>query len=177
MTLPDPAPGPSIRADIVDVYVFRHCPGHNPPAQPTHVEFLQLRRATGMLAGSWQPLMGHIQPRESALQAALRELNEELGLAAHHHALSRFWALEQVHPYFLAPLDAIVLSPRFAAEVRPDWQPRLSPEHDAHRWVAADHIDQFMWPGQRAAVAEILNVLLAPGSAAEAALRIDPRST
>jgi len=75
------------------------------------------------------------------------------------------WAMEQVHPFFIAELDAIVMSPRFAVEVSGDWSPRLNDEHKAHRWVSAREIESaFMWPGQIAACREIIDRLLPEGS-------------
>jgi hypothetical protein len=56
----------------------------------------------------------------------------------------------------MASIDAVVLSPRFATEVRGSWAPTLNPEHSAFRWVPAAEADAaFMWPGQRASCAEI----------------------
>src|SRR4051812_5160568 len=99
---------PAVRTDIVEVFVFRRLVGHG-------VEFLQLRRTPAPLAGSWQPVMGHVEPGETATAAALRELREETGYAP-GSGLLRFWQLELVNTFFLASLDAIMLSPGFAAE-------------------------------------------------------------
>ncbi len=185
-----PRGGPGVRTDVVDVYVFRrrvqqaekHI-GETPPARHV-VEFLQVLRASEPLAQTWHPVMGHIEPGETAVACALRELDEELGLCAgggaeeddakkQNPALVGVWALEQVHPFFIAELDAIVMSPRFAAEVAGDWQPRLNDEHSAHRWVAAeDAARSFMWPGQHAAVREILEHLLPEGSLSRARLAV-----
>lgn len=183
-----PRGGPSVRTDVVDVYVFRRCesestggtpvPRHAdlslPREAPSHaqmVEFLQVLRASEPLADTWHPVMGHIEPGETAVRCALRELDEELGLCVggggkrRDPALVGVWALEQVHPFFIAELDAIVMSPRFAAEVTSEWSPRLNDEHSAHRWVAQeDAARMFMWPGQRAAVREIVESLLVEGS-------------
>jgi len=146
-------PGPRLRADVIDVYVFRTTNAR----RRAPVEFLQLLRATPPLEGTWHPVMGHIEPGETAVDAARRELREELSLAA--PALVDLFALEQVHPYYLPALDAIVCSPRFAARVEPRWQPRLNAEHSRHRWVKADTAPaRFMWPGQRAAITEVLYI-------------------
>ena len=81
------------------------------------------------------------------------------------------WALEQVHPFFVPAIDAVVLSPRFALEVPAAFRPALNSEHSDYRWVderdARDAASGcFMWPGQRQAIAEILESLArddAPG--------------
>ena len=83
------------------------------------------------------------------------------------------WALEQVHPFFVAELDAVVMSPRLAVEVTGTWEPRLNGEHSGSRWIAAHQAHRyFMWPGQVAAVREITEWLLKPGSLAAEALRL-----
>jgi 8-oxo-dGTP pyrophosphatase MutT (NUDIX family) len=143
------SPGVKFRTDIVDVYVFKHA--------PEGVRFLQLLRTGNTLSDTWQPVMGHMESWESAAQCALRELEEETSLTRESPQLVGFWALEQVHPYYMASLDTIIMSPRFAAEVAVDWEPKTNAEHSKARWIAGDSIDEsFMWPGQRAAIAEIL---------------------
>lgn len=159
-----PTPGPAVRTDLVDVHVFRR-------PSPRSVEFLQLRRRVPPLAGSWQPVMGHVEPGESAVAAARRELREETGW--HGPVLRGFWQLESVNAFFLASLDAVVLSPCFAAEVAADAQPTLDAAHDAVRWVGRDHADRcFLWPGQRQAIEQIVRDLLDPQSPVAAVLRL-----
>jgi 8-oxo-dGTP pyrophosphatase MutT (NUDIX family) len=154
----------AIRADLVDVYLFRR--------RGAETEFLQLRRAADALRGTWHPVMGHIEPGETAVACAARELGEEVGLKRGDPAWLGFWALQGIHPYFLAARDAVMLTPRFAAEVALAWSPILDAEHDAHRWVPAPDIDtMFLWPGQRAACHEVLTVIM-PGGPTEAALRL-----
>ncbi len=155
-----------IRTDIVDVYIFRRNDGAT--------ELLQLLRAGEPMGGTWHPLMGHTVPGESAAACALRELHEELGLAVGEAAILGFWQLEQVHPYFIASLDCVVMSPRFCVEVDSGWTPKLNIEHTDHRWAAA--LSAFMWPGQRAAVAEVLRIAAEPDSPYAQSLRIDPGS-
>ena len=167
--------GPELRTDIVDVYVFRRSTKGGAPAHG--VQFLQLRRVGGALDKTWQPVMGHIQPNETATRAALRELHEETRYAR-GHGLIGFWQLETVNTYFLAAKDVVMLSPCFAAEVEPGVVPCLNREHDAARWVPRDRVDQaFLWPGQRAALQEVVRDILAnPRDAAPSVadrLRID----
>jgi 8-oxo-dGTP pyrophosphatase MutT (NUDIX family) len=151
-----------MRSDIIDVYIVRRGPGG--------VEFLQLLRASDPLKNTWHPIMGHVEAGETAIQTAIRELGEEVGLAPRDPSLLGLWALEQVYPYYVAEIDCIVLSPRFAAEVVPAWEPRLNSEHSAARWV--DDASAFMWPGQKRCVSEILAEIVPQHSLSRQSLRI-----
>lgn len=196
----EPAGGPRIRSDVVDVYIFQRATkpprpvvgasavssswgGTTPDtgADPAHgVYFLQLQRTRDPLGGTWHPIMGHCEKGETAVQCAFREMAEEVGLSRGDppHAVRGVWALEQVHPFFIAELDAIVMSPRFAVEVAAGWSPRLNDEHAGYRWVhSRDAVlpcgdGAFNWPGQRAAAREIVESLLVEGSVCEERLRI-----
>ncbi len=139
--------GVTVRTDLVDVYIFRIVP-------TGELQFLQLLRATEPMNATWQPVMGHIEEGETAIETALRELQEEVALIA---AAEQLHALEQVHPYFLPRLNAVFLSPRFALRVDADWAPVLNEEHTDWRWTAsADVESRFMWPGQWASIREIM---------------------
>jgi len=172
---------PSVRADIIDAYIFRRAGSEpsraredadtasQPGARDAHssdtpaIELLQLRRARAPLTHTWQPVMGHVEPGETAVRCLWRELAEETGLAPAD--VLGAWALEQVHPFYLPELDAVMLSPRFAVEVAGDWTPRLNHEHDASRWVpAAEAESRFMWPGQQAAIEELIGLLSSDAS-------------
>ncbi|HYE02303.1 MAG TPA: NUDIX domain-containing protein [Phycisphaerales bacterium] len=168
-----PDGGPVLRSDVVDVYLFKKAPS---PAGLDSVAFLQLLRSDAPLAGTWQPVMGHVRAGETAPVCAIRELEEETGLAWGDAAMLGMWALEQVHPYYVAAIDAIMFSPRFAVEVSPDWSPTLSPAHTDARWIdASETWRRFMWPGQVAACAEVASSLARPGALCCEALRITDR--
>lgn len=154
-----------MRTDLVDLYIFTI-------TSSGQVLLLQLRRAREPMLGSWHPVMGHIEPTETAVAAALRELHEETGLAPHSPAWAGFWQLEQVHPFFMADTNQIWLTPRFAVRVTPGWSPTLNAEHDAVRWIDADHAHRhFLWPGQTLAIQEVFRTIL-PGGPASECLRI-----
>lgn len=152
----------------MDVYIVRRA--------EEHLEFLQLRRSPRhreTLAGTWQPIMGHVEREESAIDTALRELAEEVGLERGSDDFIAMWALQGVHPYFLASRDAIMLSPRFVVEVSPTWVPKLNDEHDDWRWVCGDDVaSSFLWPGQVHACAECNELLATPSHAADSAHRL-----
>ena len=151
--------GPRIRTDIVDVYVFRT------GDTPDDIDFLQLRRTRPPMRADWHPVMGHTRDGESALDCVLRELREEVGLDARSDAARGLWQLEQVHPFFLAERNEIILSPRFAVRVGASWTPILNDEHDAHRWASLEDLEAlFRWPGQRACCREIAEEIVARGA-------------
>jgi 8-oxo-dGTP pyrophosphatase MutT (NUDIX family) len=161
---------PVIRTDLIDIYLFRRTAATD-NAVAGNVEFLQLRRCAGALAGSWQTIMGHAHAGETAVQTALRELREETAFAP--PVLLNMWQLEELNTFFLASHDAIVMSPCFAAEVAPGSEPTLNDEHDALRWVKRDHAEGcFVWPGQRQAIAGICRDILAADAPMREALRI-----
>jgi dATP pyrophosphohydrolase len=156
---------PTLRTDVVDVYVARR--------GALGLEFLQLLRAQEPLAKTWQPVMGHVEANEHGVQAAKREMKEEVGLACGDGHVLAMYALEQVHPFYIAELDCVMLSPRFVVEVAAGWSPSQqvllqSTEHTEHRWVQESRAaDCFMWPGQRAALQEVGRVLRGCESAAQ----------
>jgi len=153
---------PQIVSSIIDVYPLRRTSGS--------VEFLLLKRQpAARLGGTWQAVHGKIEPGEAAWQAALRELREETGLTP-----TGFWQIDFVNTFYMADGDRVVLCPCFAAEVAADARVVLSREHTAFRWLPAKQaLRQFMWPGQRRAVREIMDEIVAPGPA-EPHLRVPP---
>ena len=154
--------GPRVRTDVVDVYVFQRVAGGAGAAEGREqVSFLQMLRSGPPLENTWHPVMGHVETGETATDCALRELSEELGIERGDPALLGLWALEQVHPFYIAAIDTIVMSPRFAAEIAPGWSPTLNSEHREFRWVPEGLIDEsFMWPGQKAACREVLSMIV-----------------
>ncbi|MCC7390500.1 MAG: NUDIX domain-containing protein [Phycisphaerales bacterium] len=159
-------PGPAIRTDIVDVYVFRR------PGKGQDVEFLQLHRASGAMTGTWQPVMGHVEAGETAMRAAVRELREETGWQIGTDTLG-FWQLESLNSFFLAEQDAVMLCPGFAVEIPPTAEPTLDAAHDDHRWVRRDSTDRlFLWPGQRQAIVQIVRDILPVDSPLREILRL-----
>lgn len=165
-----------MRSDIIDVYIFRRAA---PLASARDIHILQLLRATEPMAQTWQPVMGHTEPSETAVDTALRELKEEVGLTPRAAAFKGLWALEQVYPYYIADLDCIVLSPRFAVEVAPDWSPTLNAEHSASRWIGAPFhagqpaADFFLWPGQKMCIADLLRDIVPVDALTRERLRVD----
>lgn len=132
--------------------------------------YLLLRRTPGRkLPGAWQVVHGHVERGETSVDAALRELVEETGLAA-----KSLWAVDYVERVFDPRRDEIRLVPCFAALVEGDVT--LSKEHDAAEWLAAAQAaKRFTFENQRAALAALhrdVGRVLARGGEPSAFLRI-----
>lgn len=161
--------GPTVRTNIVEVYVFcRHAKdgGEGEGGRGDELSFLQLRRSRPPMAGSWQPVMGHIEAGETAVEAGLRELMEETNLSPMSDDVGRcVWQLEAVNTFFLASLDTIFMCPGLAVEVQPDSPVTIDDAHDDFRWIKQDQTEaRFLWPGQRTAARQIVNeIALADG--------------
>ena len=138
-----------IVSQVIDAYVFRRT--------KEGVQFLLLKRSpTQRLPNTWQAVHGHIEPPETAVHAAIREIHEETALNP-----VRLFQIDTVHCFYVASTDTIHLSPVFAAEVSPDAEPVLNPEHAAFKWVSPEQAtSQLLWPGQKSAVREIHDYVL-----------------
>lgn len=110
-------------------------------------KYLALHRREGLdLGGSWQAIHGRINPDETAVQAAWREIQEEVALSP-----SGFWSLDFIERFYVPEIDTIELVPCFAAQL--EGEVKLGPEHDEYRWMDLDEIlKAFLWPGQREAI-------------------------
>jgi 8-oxo-dGTP pyrophosphatase MutT (NUDIX family) len=144
---------PDARVRFVDVYVLR--------GAADALEILLLRRGTSARCpGSWETVHGRIEPGESPLQAARRELAEEAGLVP-----LRLYNASRVESFYLHQTDEVALIPVFAAFVATDAPVRLSNEHDAFAWHSvAEAAKRFAWPRERRAIADI-GALLGAGDA------------
>src|SRR5256884_3699381 len=108
----------SLQVSFIDAYVLR--PG------PSGLEVLVLRRAPGGRSpGSWETVHGHIEPGETPVEAALRELREETGLEP-----ARLYNLSRAEAFYRHRTDEIALIPVFAGVVDAGAAARPSAEHD-----------------------------------------------
>jgi dihydroneopterin triphosphate diphosphatase len=129
---------PNLVCRIVEVCVFRF--------QRYGPEYLLLRRAHDevLYPDSWQIASGGIEEGETAVATALRELQEETGLAP-----QRMWVVPHVNVFYDPRNDVIQHSPVFAVETPPDAEPRLSNEHQAYEWCSVERAKKLLvWPGQ-----------------------------
>jgi dATP pyrophosphohydrolase len=136
---------PKVKSNRVAVYVFR--------TLPIGTQFLQLHRAAGSgdYAGTWQTVYGGIKSGESAIAAALRELQEETQLTP-----INFFQVEYLESFYHRARDRVTVLPVFAAQVATNAEVLIDEEHDDYRWVdLADVPTHFVWRVQRQAIAII----------------------
>src|SRR5579875_2745064 len=145
----------------VSVQLFRR--------RPAPELFLMLHRNPG-LGGFWQPVTGAPLPRESELNAAIREVREETGLDVSETifpldvryryrldpARSAHW--EQVYGPGVSAIDVIA----FAAEIEQSAPELNGVEHQGFRWFAYEDAASAMeWPVESDALAGRLAALTA----------------
>jgi dATP pyrophosphohydrolase len=142
----------TFRVAFVDVYALRD--------GAAGLEVLALRRgAAGRCPGSWEVVHGSIEPGETPVRAALRELREETGLSP-----VRVYNLSRVESFYRHASDEIGFIPVFAAFV-PEAAIRLSREHDAAEWLSlAAAQGRLAWPRERRGLEDIA-IMLSRGSA------------
>jgi len=149
--LPQPAVLPpgmtAVNVGTIDVYVI------DPSAGEWRV--LVLQRGTGTRCPlSWETVHGHIEPGESTAQAARREVREETGLS-----IERLYVIT-VQPFFVQKTQAVELAVVFAAFVAGGQSVSLGAEHVRSEWLtAAEATNRLVWPRERAALAEIVELL------------------
>jgi 8-oxo-dGTP pyrophosphatase MutT (NUDIX family) len=143
----------SIRTSLIDVYVLR--------GEAEGLDCLTLRRGPrGRCPGSWETVHGHIEAGEPPADAAVRELEEETGLAP-----VRLYNLSRVELFYQHRIDEVALVPVFAAFVGANARVRLGPEHDRFEWLPiAEAQVRLVWPRERRALDDIV-ILLRSGSA------------
>jgi len=149
----------SFRPDLVGCWIFRTGPERG-------IEILLIHRSPGRIyPGIWQCVTGGLEGDEKVVNAALRELEEETGIAAPD--IETLYGLDQVNIFHAEHLDALQAEAVFAAHVRPGVEPRLSHEHDDARWVSPDEArETVVWPAYRTAIEQIEWLVAHPDHAA-----------
>lgn len=106
---------------LVDLYPYRFI-------EDTPQFFVAKRAKNKMYAGQWRMVGGKVKPGETAWQAALRELNEELSVDP-----ERFWSPPTLNQFYEPSTDMIHQIPVFAAELNRAPDIRLNEEHTRYK--------------------------------------------
>lgn len=116
---------------------------------------LAAQRGHGELAGGWEFPGGKLEPGETAEQACVREVREELGVEV--AGLEPFVTLEYEYPSFHMHLESFTC--RLA-------DPAQQPERREHldlRWLGADELDSVDWLPADTQVINALRAYLSSG--------------
>jgi dATP pyrophosphohydrolase len=146
-----------ILGQIIEICVFRVLDGES--------QYLLLQRAADedLYPGIWQIVTGTIKQNESAIKAALRELDEETGLF-----VKRCWTVPYVDSYFDLSKDGVQLVPVFAIEVDAKVELKLSREHQSFTWLKyPDAKEKLVWQGQRHALEVVQEFIVSGKNAAQ----------
>ena len=110
------------------------------------------RTSPPALAGRWEFPGGKVDPGESDREALARELQEELGVRAEIG--------ERLGPQI--DLGGTAVLRVYRARLLDGEEPRLL-DHDAHRWLTAEQLDDVPWIEADRPVVEALAAVLSAG--------------
>ena len=137
----------STSVGTIDVYLI------SPRANGWRILTLQRARTTRCPL-AWETVHGRIEPGEEPEEAAVREVREETGLE-----VRRLYNV-CVQPFYLHKSHTVELAVVFAAFVDPAAEIALGDEHVQAEWLVPDRaLERFVWPRERAALRDILQLL------------------
>ncbi len=134
-----------IKSNIIEAHIFRY--------RDDKMEFLLLKRSPGEIyPGLWQMVSGRIEQQETAVVAAIREVEEETGLKP-----IAGWVVPRINSFYSPIDDSINFVPVFVFQVEGDRRVLLSEEHTEFGWFELDEtLNKLSWDGQRKA-AQLIN--------------------
>ena len=134
-----------VRPDLVACWLFRLDAAGRP-------EILLIRRAADRIyPGIWQCVTGRLEAGERVVDGALREVQEETGLA--RADIEAVFDTDIINWFHEESVDAVWCEAVFAARIRPNAPVQLSIEHDDQRWVSAAEAKAFVvWPAYERAI-------------------------
>jgi 8-oxo-dGTP pyrophosphatase MutT (NUDIX family) len=91
--------------------------------------------------GVWQVISGTIENNEKAIETAIREINEEIGIDIDKNCL---WTLPYTASFFNPYQDIMQFSPVFGAIIDLNSKIKLSDEHQNYQWVNYWHLIDFL---------------------------------
>ncbi|SDR47429.1 NUDIX domain-containing protein [Pseudovibrio sp. Tun.PSC04-5.I4] len=110
-----------------------------------------LLRRINRPAGTWSQIAGSIEENETAWQAALREVKEEVGIS-----LTELWSADICEQFYVAAKNSIEILPVFLARISRDTPLVLNDEHDAYQWFSIDDAKELVsFAGQRCILEQI----------------------
>ena len=122
---------------VIDAYIYHY--------KEDKLKFLILKRSEAKIYEHlWQGVAGKIEKKETAWQAAIRELKEETGLVPY-----KMFVADHVSSFYESHSNMMNLVPVFGIEVK---NPNviLSDEHCEFKWVEFQKAYQMLtWNGQK----------------------------
>lgn len=117
---------PGFISNTIQVHLARYNSGNK------DFEFLLLKRSLEnvLYPGIWQTITGTIEPGETALQTALREVEEETGIEP-----VDIWTLPLIANFFDPVKDLINASPVFGVLADEMSRVKISAEHSEYKWL------------------------------------------
>ncbi len=148
---------PAIVCNIIEVCLFSF--DNKEPM------YLLLRRSPSekIYPDAWQIVTGSVEKRETAVNAAIREVKEETGFTP-----VKWWIVPHVNTFFSVASDTMNHTVVFAAQVDAGSNPVLSDEHYQFEWFNIENAKHMcVWPGQIQAL-DIIHRFIVNGHKASA---------